>query len=541
MPQVSEVGQRKPLLTAQGLSKAFAGVHALQEVSFDVRAGEVHALLGENGAGKSTLVKVISGVVRADSGEVAYRGQPFAPRDPGESLSAGVGVVFQELPLIPDLTVMENIFFNRQPLSPLGTVSRRRMRAQADELFEAIGLTGIDPARQLRDLSVAARQLVAIAKVLAAEPDIVILDEATSALGPSEVSWLFGRSRALAAAGKGIVFISHRLAEADEISDRVTVLRNGRNVGTWAAGEISPDKLISAMLGRQLEQLYPDQHSQPQDEAVLQVRELTTGRRLRGVDLDLHKGEILGLCGLEGQGQLELFLSLYGVIRARGSIVIEGKPRRLRSPRDALRAGLGLALVPEDRKNEGILPTLSVRENISLPSLRQVERFGLINREAERRLIAPVIRDLRIGREDPEQLAGGLSGGNQQKVIVGKFLLTGAKILLFYDLTRGVDVGTKAEIFKMMDQLAAEGYAILFYSSDLAELVNVPHRTCVMFDGRIVAEFARGTCTQENLVAAMVGSARQADGAASADSTITTAAAPGPGSAPAGPEGAGPQ
>jgi ribose transport system ATP-binding protein len=234
------------------------------------------------------------------------------------------------------------------------------------------------------------------------------------------------------------------------------------------------------------------------------------------VDFDLRRGEILGVCGLEGQGQLELFLSLYGVIRSRGSIVVEGEPRRLRSPRDALRAGLGLALVPEDRKNEGILPTLSVRENISLPSLRRVRRLGLIDRSAERQLIAPVIADLRIGREDPEQLVSDLSGGNQQKVIVGKFLLTGAKILLFYDLTRGVDVGTKAEIFKMMEQLAAEGYAILFYSTDLAELVNVPHRTCVMFDGRIVAEFARASAaqdgaTQEKLVAAMVGGTLRAD------------------------------
>jgi ribose transport system ATP-binding protein len=270
MPQVSEVSQRERLLTAEGLSKAFAGVHALQEVSFDVRAGEVHALLGENGAGKSTLVKVISGVLRADSGDVQFRNKPFAPRDPGESLAAGVGVVFQELPLIPDLTVMENIFFNRQPLSPLGTVARRHMRAR--ELFESIGLAGINPARQVRDLSVAARQLVAIAKVLAADPDIVVLDEATSALGPSEVAWLFDRTRALATAGKGIVFISHRLAEADEISDRVTVLRNGRNAGSWATGEIGSDGLISAMLGRPLEQLYPTQHSIPEEETVLAAR-----------------------------------------------------------------------------------------------------------------------------------------------------------------------------------------------------------------------------------------------------------------------------
>jgi ribose transport system ATP-binding protein len=514
------------LLTATGVSKAFAGVQALADVSFDVRPGEVHALLGENGAGKSTLVKVVSGVLRADHGDVVFRGRPFTPHDPAQALKAGVGVVFQELPLLPDMTVMENIYFGQEPLSGLRTIARRRMRTKAEELFDRLGLPGIDPARQVRELSVAARQLVAIAKVLAAEPAVVIFDEATSALGPGDVRWLFDQTRALAAAGKGIVFISHRLAEIGEISDRVTVLRNGRGVGTWSSGEISPDGLISAMLGRRLAQLYPEQHSQPQPEAVLSARSLSAGRRLRSVDLDVHRGEVLGLCGLEGQGQLELFLSLYGVIRSRGSISIDGVTRRFRSPRDALRAGIGLALVPEDRKNEGILPTLSIRENMSLPSLRQIRKAGLISRDAERQLIGPAMTDLSIGSGDPEQPVSGLSGGNQQKVVVGKFLLTGAKILLLYDLTRGVDVGTKAEIFRMMDDLAAQGYAILFYSSDLAEIENVPHRICVMFEGQVVATFNHGSCTQEDLVAAMVGGApphesRTSNGAAG-PAAITT-------------------
>jgi ribose transport system ATP-binding protein len=502
------------LLAATALSKAFAGVHALDDVSFEVRPGEVHALLGENGAGKSTLVKVISGVLRADSGDIVFRGEPFAPRDPGQALTAGVGVVFQELPLLPDMTVMENIYFGHEPLGRLRAVSKRRMRAQADELFDRLMLPGINPGKLVRELSVASRQLVAIAKVLAADPAVVIFDEATSALGPADVAWLFDQTRALAAAGKGIVFISHRLAEADEISDRVTVLRNGRGVGTWAAGEISSDGLISAMLGRRLAQLYPQQQAQPQPDAVLSVRSLSAGRRLRGVDLDVHRGEVLGLCGLEGQGQLELFLAVYGVIGSRGSIAVSGVRRRVRSPRDALRAGIGLALVPEDRKNEGILPTLSIRENMSLPSLRQLRKLGLISRDAERKLIGPAMSDLRIGSGDPEQQVGGLSGGNQQKVVVGKFLLTGAKILLLYDLTRGVDVGTKAEIFRMMDDLAAQGYAILFYSSDLAEIENVPHRICVMFEGQVVATFQHGSCTQEDLVAAMVGSTPPRDSAA---------------------------
>jgi ribose transport system ATP-binding protein len=505
MTEGSSAPQADRLLAATGLSKAFAAVQALTDVSFEVRPGEVHALLGENGAGKSTLVKLVSGVLRADHGSVEFQGRPFAPRDPAQALAAGVGVVFQELPLLPDMTVMENIYFGQEPLIGLRTISRRRLHARAEELFERLRLPGINPGRPVRELSVAARQLVAIAKVLAADPAVVIFDEATSALGPADVTWLFDQTRTLAAAGKGIVFISHRLAETDEISDRVTVLRNGRTVGTWQVGQVGSDGLISAMLGRRLAQLYPEQRAEPQRDAVLSVRSLSAGRRLRGVDLDVHKGEVVGLCGLEGQGQLELFLAIYGVIRSHGSIAVGGVPRRVRSPRDALRAGIGLALVPEDRKNEGILPTLSIRENMSLPSLRKVRKLGMISREAEQILISPAVADLRIGAGDAEQPVSGLSGGNQQKVVVGKFLLTGAKILLLYDLTRGVDVGTKAEIFKMMNDLAAQGYAILFYSSDLAEIENVPHRICVMFEGQVVATFRNGSCTQEDLVAAMVG------------------------------------
>jgi ribose transport system ATP-binding protein len=285
----------------------------------------------------------------------------------------------------------------------------------------------------------------------------------------------------------------------------VTVLRNGTSVGTWRLDEVQSEDLVSAMLGRRLGQLYPPRRSQPGQEVLLSTKNLSTSRRLRGVDMELHKGEILGMCGLEGQGQLDLFLALYGVTRSHGTITIEGVPRQLHSPRDAIRAGIGIALVPEDRKGEGMLPTLSIRENLSLPSLERLHRFGLLHKETEQRFVGPVVKDLRIGRLDQEQLAGTLSGGNQQKVVVGKFLLTGAKILLFYDLTRGVDVGTKAEIFRMMEELTSEGTGILYYSSDVAELVNVPHRIAVMFEGRIISEFQHGECEEESLIAAMVG------------------------------------
>jgi ribose transport system ATP-binding protein len=495
---------------ARGVSKAFAGVKALSGVSFDVVGGEIHALLGENGAGKSTLIKVIAGVYHADAGDVRFRGERFAPRDPDESSRKGVGVVFQELPLVPDLTVAENIFFNRQPLTRLRTVAGRRMRSRAEELFEHLGLRGIDPGRQVRDLSMAARQLVAIAKVLAYDPAVLVLDEATSALGPAEVSWLLDRARHLATSGKGIIFISHRLAEVQAACDRVTVLRNGQSVGTWQLGDVGGEDLVSAMLGRRLAQLYPPRRSEPTEKVLLSVSNLSTSQRLRGVNLELHSGEILGMCGLEGQGQLDLFLALFGVVRSHGSISVEGVPRQFHSPRDAIRAGIGIALVPEDRKGEGMLPTLSVRENLSLPSLEHLHRFGILGRDVEQQFIGPAVKDLRIGRLDPEQFVGTLSGGNQQKVVVGKFLLTGAKVLLFYDLTRGVDVGTKAEIFRMMEDLAANGAGILYYSSDVTELVNVPHRIAVVFEGHIIREFRHGECEEESLVAAMVGSTGQA-------------------------------
>lgn len=496
------------LLRVTGLTKAFAGVHALSDVDFDVRAGEVHALLGENGAGKSTLVKSLSGVVRPDRGTVHLRGQPFEPADPDESSRSGLGVVFQELPLVPDLSVMENIYFNRQPLTPVGTVRRSRLRARAEDLFKSLGLSNLDPTRLVRDLSVAGRQFVAIAKVLADDPDVVVLDEATSALGPAEVTWLLEQATMLAARGKGVIFISHRLSEVQDLSDRVTVLRNGKNVQTWFRGEASTDQLISAMLGRSLEQLYPERAAPPRPTTLLTLRGFNVGRRLKHVDLDVQEGEILGLAGLEGQGQLELFLGLYGVARSRGEVTVEGRRHHIRSPQDAIKAGIGLALVPEDRAREGVLATLSVRENLSLPVLGDIHRWGLLSRAHEEALVAPVVRDLQIGRGDPGQVVGNLSGGNQQKVVVGKFLLTGARILLFYDLTRGVDVGTKAEIFKMAQDLAARGYGLLFYSSDIAELMNVPHRVVVMYEGHITASYQAGDFAQEQLVAAMVGHAK---------------------------------
>ena len=493
------------ILSARGISKSFGGVAALRDVSFDVRPGEVHALVGENGAGKSTLVKIIAGALSPDAGEVLFRGSVFRPSDPGAASKAGIGVVFQELPLIPDLTVAENVFFDRQPLTKLGTVGKRRLRSKTVEAFERFSLHGIDPDAPVSELSVASRQLVAILKALAADPALLVLDEATAALGPSEVTWLLEEVRSLTESGVAVIYISHRLAEVADICSRLTVLRNGLSVGSWRNGELSSDELVRAILGRQLGQLYPGIPQTVKPKVMLEVKELGAGRRLRNVNLQVREGEILGIAGLEGQGQLELILSLYGILSSHGSIAVDGVKRRIRSPREALQAGIGLALVPEDRKTEGLLPTLSIRENLILPVLHRVSRFGYVRRRAELDLVNPTIRRLKIGRQQSEQLAGDLSGGNQQKVVVGKFLISGARVLLLYDLTRGVDVGAKAEMFRTLNELADEGYSMLFYSSDVTELVNVAHRIVVMFDGAICAELDNnGSIDEEKVVGLML-------------------------------------
>ena len=502
---VPSLDDAERILSARGISKSFGGVAALRDVSFEVRPGEVHALVGENGAGKSTLVKIIAGAFSPDAGEVRFRGSVFRPSDPGAASKAGISVVFQELPLIPDLTVAENVFFDRQPLTKLGTVGRRKLRSKTIEAFERFSLHGIDPDAPVSELTVASRQLVAILKALAANPALLVLDEATAALGPSEVTWLFEEVRSVAESGVAVIYISHRLAEIADICSRLTVLRNGQSVGSWRNGELASDELVRAILGRQLAQLYPGVPETVKPKVMLEVKELSAGRRLRNVNLQVREGEILGIAGLEGQGQLELILSLYGIVSSHGTIAVDGIKRRIRSPREALQAGIGLALVPEDRKTEGLLPTLSIRENLILPVLHRVSRFGYISRQAELDLVNPTISRLKIGRQQSEQLAGDLSGGNQQKVVVGKFLISGARVLLLYDLTRGVDVGAKAEMFRTLNQLADEGYSMVFYSSDVTELVNVAHRIVVMFDGTICAELDNdGGVDEEKVVGLML-------------------------------------
>jgi ribose transport system ATP-binding protein len=497
-----------PDLEANGISKRFGGVLALDGVDFAADAGRVHALLGENGAGKSTFIKVLTGAVTPDEGELRLFGEPLRAANPRQAARSGVAAVFQELSLVPDLTVAENIWFRKEQLTRLGTVSRRALVRDTEALFERLHFPDIDPRRTVLGLSVAERQLVEVAKAVAPAPRVLVLDEATSALAPREVEWLLGLARRLAADdGMLVVYISHRLAEVKEVADEITVFRNGHNVGTVAAADASEDDIVAMMLGRRLERLYPDKEATAREAVALRVRGLELGHRLRGVDLDVHEGEILGVGGLQGQGQLELFLSLFGVLRAKAQIEVGGKPARIGSPRQALNAGIGLALVPEDRQNQGLLLPKSVRENVTLAVARRFARHGILDLRQERALVDEAVRQLQIVLASPEQPAGSLSGGNQQKVVIAKLLLTEARVLLLYDLTRGVDVGTKGEIFRLMRNLAAEGYSILFFSTDTQELLHVADRVAVLNDGRVAAVLEGDAITEDRILRAAISEA----------------------------------
>jgi ribose transport system ATP-binding protein len=419
-----------------GLTKTFGGIVALDNVDFAASPGEVHALLGENGAGKSTLIKVLTGAVRADAGEIHLYGKPVSIHNPRAARSAGIGAVFQELSLIPDLTVAQNVWFRREERSVLRTISARTLQRRTRELFAELALPPIDPNRVVRSLSVAERQLIEIAKTISQRPRILILDEATSALSPREVTWLLNLCKQQAAAGTTVIYISHRLGEVREVANTCTVFRNGRHVGTQLMQGLDDDQIVGMMLGRVRDRLYPERVPTATNQALLSVRHLRYGTRLRDVSFDLRAGEILGVGGLQGQGQAELVLSLYGVHHAQGVIEIAGKRVHITNPRAALAAGIGLALVPEDRKNQGLLLPKPIRENIVLPILSQISRFGLLDRGMERTLARRAMQQLNVAARSMDQPVGSLSGGNQQKVVIAKLLQTRARILLLYDLTR---------------------------------------------------------------------------------------------------------
>jgi ribose transport system ATP-binding protein len=491
-----------PLLEAVGISKHFGGILALNKMHFAANGGEVHAVLGENGAGKSTFIQVLCGAVAADAGELRLNDAPYSPRGPREARQAGISPVFQELSLIPDLTVAENIFFGSENLSALGTISQRDLNSRAEALFEQLGLAPIPTRAPVRTLSIGDRQLIEIVKGLSSDPTILILDEATSALLPREVDWLLGKARECAAAGKLVLYISHRMDEVRRVADRITVLRNGETVGTEITSRLTDSDIVSMMLGRRLDRLFPERNPTATGRVALKVSDLKVGHQLRGVGFELREGEVLGVAGLQGHGQRELFMALFGAERSQGQVEVWGKPVMIRGPGHALSPEIGMALLPEDRRNQGLLLGKPVRENVVLSALKRIVRRGFVDAKAEQKLVKDAVSQLRIKTDSIEQPAGTLSGGNQQKVVLAKLLATEAKILLFFDPTRGVDVGTKAEIFTLMRDLASRGFAILFFSTDLAELAHVADRTLVMSYGRIAATLEGEAMTEGAILSA---------------------------------------
>jgi ribose transport system ATP-binding protein len=506
-----------PLFEIRGVSKRYGGVRALQDADLTVRRGRIHAVLGENGAGKSTLIKIMAGVVAPDEGRMLLDGAPVAFDSPSDAQAAGIACIFQELSLIPDLSVADNISISDPPRR-FGLIDRRAQRRIAEQALARAGADNVHPSALVKDLSLSRRQMVEIAKALARRPRILILDEATSALTAADVTKIYGVLKRLRAEGLALVYISHRMHEIAELADECTVFRNGRSVASYAAGTRSDAEIVELMIGRELSAEFPARPVRPARESPprLEAAHLGWGERLRDISFSVHAGEVVGLGGLDGQGQRELLLALFGVLRGTtGRIAIDGKPVTIGNPSDAKRGAIGMALIPEDRKSEGLMLPMSVRDNLSFAALESLSRLGVVDRAAERDAVDRIVRLLAIRTDGTYVPAGSLSGGNQQKLVIGKWLMVSPRILLLDDPTRGIDVGTKQEIYQLLRELATGGAAILFYTTDIDELVRCCDRVLVMVEGAVRRELAGPAITEHALVSSALNLGMAADSASS--------------------------
>ena len=498
------------ILELKNISKSFTGVEVLHDVSFQLRPGEVHALLGENGAGKSTLVKIMTGVHQPDHGEILLNGEPVQLSDARDSRQAGIAAIYQELTLFPDLDVAENIFVGRQPIGFGGRVDWRKLYAEAGKLLESLGVK-LDLKQKARTLSIAQQQMVEIARAFSIKARILIMDEPTSSLTLSEVADLFRLVQRLRTEGTAIIFISHRLEELFEISDRVTVLRDGSYVGTRLIKDITRDDLIRMMVGRTISNLFPKQEVQTGD-VILKVENLARAGSFQDVSFELRRGEILGMAGLVGAGRTNVARALFGVEAATaGTIQVDGREVVITSPQQAIE--LGLAYVPEDRQLHGLIPAMHITSNISLPMLNQYASMGWLQDKSELKSSYEAARQMEVRANNIWQQARELSGGNQQKVVLAKWLSTKPRILILDEPTRGIDVGTKAAVHELMSNLAAEGMAILMISSELPEILGMSDRIIVMREGHLTGQFSRAEATQEKIISAatqnvMIGNAQ---------------------------------
>ena len=489
------------ILELRGISKHYAGIKALDEVDFSCAAGSIHAVLGENGAGKSTLIKIISGVVKPDSGSVRFAGETVVFKNPWQANEAGVVCIFQELSLLPDLSVADNICIAEKG-TKFGLVDRKRQARRTEELLAMVGCEDLNPLQWVGSLPLSRRQLIEIAKALGKQPKLLILDEATSALTHKDVDLVYDILGRLRDNGVSMLYISHRMHEVDRLADVCSVFRNGRHVETFNKNEKNENEIVQLMIGRDIKNVFPvkpERAAPPR--RLLEVSRLCWQEKLFDISFSVGRGEVLGIGGLDGQGQKELLLALFGVLRGvSGEITIDDQRVDLKSPGQAKSLSNNIALIPEDRKSEGLLLPMSITENISITSLDQFTRGLFIDGNSEREKTDEQANRLGIKIGDRKAAVSTLSGGNQQKVVIAKWLLTNAKIILLNDPTRGIDVGTKQEIYQLLRELSEQGACIIFYTTDYDELVGCCDRVLIFYQGRIVNELAGDGINETNIV-----------------------------------------
>jgi rhamnose transport system ATP-binding protein len=491
-----------PVIELTGIVRSFGAVQALRGVDLTLYAGEVHALVGENGAGKSTLVKILAGIHRPDAGTIKIDGQAVELHNPVQARQAGIAVIHQEPTLFPDLNVAENVFMGRHPRDRFGRVDWKRMYQEVERLFASLDVR-LNVYTPVQGLSVADQQLVEIAKALSLNSRVLIMDEPTAALSAHEVHQLFAIARQLRERGAAILFVSHRLEEIFELADRVTVLRDGMRVATAPVAELTTQQIIRQMVGRELEMLYPKSEVEA-GEVVLDVRGLTRKGVFEDISFQVRRGEIVGFAGLVGAGRTEVARVIFGIDRAdAGKIRIAGKPVQISSPKEAMKHGI--AYVPEDRHQHGLIMDFSIVRNMTLPILRQTSMLGLVDQRREREVAQNYSTRLQVRSSGIDQLVRALSGGNQQKVVLAKWLITNPSVLILDEPTRGIDVGSKAEVHRIISTLAREGLAIILISSDLPEVLAMADRVLVMHEGRITAEFSHADVDQEKVMFAATG------------------------------------
>ena len=486
----------EPILTLKNVTKEYPGVVALDHMNLEVYPGEVHALMGENGAGKSTLIKVVSGAIKPNGGTILYEGIVYDSMTPALSIKLGIGVIYQEFNLVPDLSVAENIFLG-QKLTSGFSINRKLMNQRAKELMDSFGID-IDVTKDVKSLTVAYQQLVEITKTISSNVKVLIMDEPSAPLTNREIDAMFGIVRKLKAQGVAIIYISHRMEEIFALADRITVMRDGKYVGTKMASEIDNNGLIKMMVGRDLDEQYPTVEKEI-GEVALEVNRLCTDALLKDISFQVHKGEILGLAGLVGAGRTETARAIFGAdSKSSGEIRIHGKTVQIHSPKDAIKDGI--ALIPEDRKKHGALLEMTIRDNISFIAVKSISKAGFVDRNADKNMAEKYIKELSIKTPSMEQLTRNLSGGNQQKVVLAKSLASNSDIIIFDEPTRGIDVGAKKEIYVLMNELAKKGMAIIMISSEMQELLGMSDRIIVMHEGEMMGELKKEDATQEKIL-----------------------------------------